>query len=325
MNDVAKRAGVSIATVSAVVNRSSYVSPVLTKRVKQAIVELDYSVNHIARSLQTRASHTIGMLIPSFASPDPFFGQVVEGAEAVLMRKGYCLIIGQTHNQASEQDRYLEVFRSRMVDGLLIFLSPGDVPVLKKMVEQRHPVVFLGRLPEFEADAVASDIALGTEMAVSYLISRGHQRIGLVTVGPSLSVAAGRLDGWRRALKRGKLPADEEYHYAGALSSATGMKAAEVLLSLPKPPSAIFADDLVLATGIIQTLIERGLRCPEDVEVVSSDDAEWLNAFRPPVSTVVQPSQEIGRLGAEMLLRRMRNPRRAFERVLLPPGLRIRR
>lgn len=324
MHDVAKRAGVSIATVSAVVNRSSYVSPVLTERVKEAIAELDYTVNHMARSLQTRSSHTVGMLIPGFASPDPFFGQVVEGAEGVLRRKDYCLILGQTHNQASEQDRYLDAFRSRMVDGLIVFLSPGDDTLLRRMVAQRRPVVFLGRVPGFESDVVASDIAHGTAMAVRHLVARGHRRIGLVTVSQSLSVATGRLDGWRRALRRAALPVDEAYHVSGELSSETGRQAANMLLDLPQPPSAIFADDLVLTTGIIRVLIERGLKCPDDVEVMSSDDAEWLDAFRPPVSTVVQPSCEIGRLGAELLLRRIRYPRRAFERILLRPELRIR-
>ncbi len=324
MNDVARRAGVSIATVSAVVNRSTYVSPALTKRVKEAITELDYTVNQMARSLQTRSSHTVGMLIPGFASPDPFFGQVVQGVEGVLRHRGYCLILGQTYNQAKEQDRYLEAFRSRMVDGLLVFLSPGGDTVLRRMVEQRRPVVFLGRIPGFEADVVASDIAYGTAMAVDHLVRRGHRRIGLVTVSQSLSVATGRLEGWRRAMRRTSLSADECYHFSGELNSETGRQAAETFLGLPAPPTAIFADDLVLTTGIIRLLIERGLEIPGDVEVMSSDDAEWLDAFRPLVSTVVQPSCEIGRMGAELLLKRIRHPRRPFERILLRPELRIR-
>jgi len=325
MQDVAKRAGVSIATVSSVINRSAYVSPALAKSVKQAIAELDYTVNHMARSLHTRSSRTIGMLIPGFASPDPFFGQVVQAAEDVFRRKGYCLLLGLTYNRTSEQDRYLEAFRSRMVDGLMVFLCPGDNVTLRRLVEHHRPVVFVGRVPGFDADIVASDIALGTKLAVEHLISKGHRRIGLITVNHSLSVAEGRLDGWRRALGRAGLPADENLHCAGDLTSESGYRATTELLKLPSPPTAIFADDLVVTTGIVSAMTKLGLRCPEDVEVMSSDDADWLNDFRPAVSTVVQPSTDIGRIGAEMLLRRIRYPKRAFERVMLKPKLHIRK
>ena len=113
--DVAKRAGVSTATVSAVLNRSTYVSPELTKRVKAVAEELDYRINHLARSLQIGRTNTIGMLIPLFGTPDPFYSQVVQGVEDVLRKKGYALILGQTHNSVEEQSRYISAFRSRFV------------------------------------------------------------------------------------------------------------------------------------------------------------------------------------------------------------------
>src|SRR5262245_24928320 len=210
--DVAKRAGVSTATVSAVLNRSTYVSPELTKRVKVAAEELDYRINYLARSLKIGRTNTVGMLIPLFGTPDPFYSQVVQGVEDVLRKKGYALILGQTHNSVEEQSRYISAFRSRYVDGLLLFQAPGEDNELRKFVADKKPIVFVGRIPaELRGDVVATDIARGTELAVEHLIGKGHKRIGLITVRESLSVRSGRMEGWRRALGAHGLAPDERY------------------------------------------------------------------------------------------------------------------
>lgn len=193
--DVARQAGVSIATVSAVLNKSSYVSPELTRRVKQAVNEMDYTINHLAHSLQTRETRTIGMLIPEVGNPDPFYGQVVRGAEDIFRRKGYLLILGHTYNRLAEQSRYLAAFRSRLVDGVLLFQAAGEDEELNRMIAKKRPIVFVGRVPSgIGADIVATDIVAGTQMGTERLISRGHRRIGLLTVGSSLSVAAFRVE-----------------------------------------------------------------------------------------------------------------------------------
>jgi LacI family transcriptional regulator len=323
--DVAKRAGVSIATVSAVLNKTAYVSPELTQRVKTAVGELDYTINHLAHALQTRSTRTTGMLIPDVGAPDPFYGQVVRGAEDVFRKKGYLLILGHTYNKVEEQSRYLTAFRSRLVDGVLLFQAPGDDPELDRLIQASKPIVFVGRVPSgIKADIVATDIQYGTRMAVEHLYAKGHRRIGLVTVAASLSVSSFRLAGWRAALKHHGLPIDETYVVAGELASETGSQATAQLLGLAEPPTAIFADNLVIATGILRTLQERGLECPRDVEVVSSDDAEWLDVFRPPITTIVQPSYQLGQKSAEMLLKRIRHPKRQHEKLLLRPELKVR-
>jgi LacI family transcriptional regulator len=323
--DVAKRAEVSIATVSAVLNRTAYVSPELTKRVKQAVEEMDYTINHLAHSLQTRVTRTIGMLIPDVANPDPFYGQVVRGAEDVFRKKGYLLFLGHTYNQVEEQSRYLSAFRSRLVDGILLFQAPGEDSELDRVVKAKKAVVFVGRIPKgLQADIVATDILHGTQLAVKHLLQKGHSRIGLVTVAASMSVASLRLEGWRATLRRHGLPVDEQYVVGGELSSEAGRIAALNLLDLPQPPTAIIADNLVVATGIVRGLQERKRRIPEDVELVSSDDAEWLDVFRPAITTIVQPSYELGIQSAELLLKRIRHPQRAYQKILLKPELKVR-
>jgi LacI family transcriptional regulator len=323
--DVAERAGVSIATVSAVLNKTAYVSPELTKRVRSAVEELDYTINHLAHALQTRSTRTVGMLIPDTGAPDPFYGQVVRGAEDVFRKKEYLLILGHTYNKVAEQSRYLTNFRSRLVDGVLLFQAPGDDPELDRLLETRKAVVFVGRVPAgIKADVVATDIQYGTRMAIEHLYTKGHRRVGLVTVAASMSVSSLRMAGWKKALAQHKIPIDESYVVSGELSAEAGSQAAAQLLGLAAPPTAIFADNLVIATGILRTLQDRKLRCPEDVEVVSSDDAEWLDVFRPPITTIVQPSYELGVRAAETLLKRIRYPKRAQVQLLLRPELKVR-
>jgi LacI family transcriptional regulator len=323
---VAKRAGVSIATVSAVLNKSKFVSEELTGRVLDAAAALDYQINHLARSVQLGSSRTVGMLIPSFATPDPFYAQVISGVEDVLSRSDYALLLGQTYNEVSRQSRYLKTFRARLVDGILLFKSPGEDVELRRYLSQGKPTVFVGRIPEqVEGDVAATDIAAGTRMGVEHLLKRGHRRIGLLTVALSTSVQLSRLAGWQQALHAGGLPANEEYHCSCSLSAEGARQATADLLKRSPRVTAIFADNLLLVTGILQELRERRISCPKEVEVMSSDDAGWLDVFEPSISTIVQPSYELGRTAAELLLKRFKHPNRKFRKVLLQPSLKVRR
>jgi LacI family transcriptional regulator len=325
MRDVADKAGVSIATVSAVLNKSAYVSPELAKRVNEAVAELDYTINHVAHSLQTRSTRTIGMLIPDVANPDPFFGQVVRGAEDALRAKGYLLFLGHTYNKVEEQTRYLAAFRARLVDGVMLFQVPGEDSELDRLLQARKPVVFVGRIPkDIKADIVATDIKLGTQLGLRHILQKGHKRIGLITVAASLSVAAFRIETWRAQLRKCGVMPDERYIASIELSFDSAARAAAELMRLPDPPTALFADNLVVGAGAVRGIQDAGRCVPEDVMVVSSDDADWLDAFRPAITTIVQPSYDLGTRAAEMLLKRIQHPKRPYETVLLKPALRVR-
>ena len=323
MNDVARRAGVSLATVSAVLNQSSYVSPELTARVNQAAKLLDYRINALARSLKQGWTQTVGMLIPTFGAPDPFFGEVVQGVETTLRLRDYSLLLGQTHNQVAEQSRHIAAFRARLIDGLFLFQTPGDDPELTKFLADRKPVVFVGRVPsEIQADVVATDIEAGTYMGVRHLLEKGHRRVGLVTQRDSLSVREFRLKGWHAAYADMGVSPAAGLHAEGELTVEGGYAATMDLLHGPEQVQAIFADDLILTIGIVRALQERGLT--GKVEVLSSDDAEWLDVFHIPISTIVQPGYEVGVRAAGLLLERLRDPSRKYETILLRPHLKIR-
>lgn len=321
--DVAKLAGVSTYTVSSVLNRSAYVSPELTVRVLKAVEDLEYTPNALARGLQTRRTKTVAMLIPDIGSP--FYARVVRGVEDRLRKDGYSLLIGNTYNDVREQSRYLGVFRSQQADGFLLFIAAGDEMEAERLVEQRKPAVFIGRTPRsFEADTVTADNVLGTRLAVDHLIAAGHRHIAIIVGQKTLSTSADRIEGWRKSLKKAKLSADSSYIGEGDWSAESGYAEATRLLGLTPRPTAIFAANFLMMTGVVRALKEKGLRCPQDVEVASSDDSEWLDVFDPPITTVVQPSYTMGERAACLLLDRMAQPDRSFERVVLKPELNVR-
>jgi len=321
--DVAKRAGVSTYTVSTVLNKSAYVSPELTLRVQQAVRELDYTINGLARSLQTRRTHTIGMLIPDIANP--FYAKVVRGVEDVCKRDGYSLVLGNTYNDPDEQSRYLATLRSKRVEGFLIFVAAGDETEVAALVEKHVPVTFLGRRPRtFDADTVTADNRRGTRLAVDHLIGNGHRRIAIITGQFSLTANRDRLAAWKQSLRRAKLPVDPSHACEGDWTADSGYHHAGMLLDGSNHPTAIFAANFLMMTGVLRALQERRLACPGEVEVVSCDDSEWLDVFQPPISTIVQPSYDMGIQGAELLLKRIHQPNRKPEKIVLQPELKLR-
>ncbi|MCC6590764.1 MAG: LacI family DNA-binding transcriptional regulator [Bryobacterales bacterium] len=322
--DVAKRAKVSTYTVSAVINRSAYVSPELTERVLLAVKELDYTPNELARGLPTRKTRTIGMLIPDIANP--FYGKVVRGVEDRLREDGYSLILGNTYNNAEHQTRYLNLFRAKQTDGFVLFPSAGAEQEIERLVTAKRPVVFVGRLPKaIAADSVTADNIKGGRLVTEYLVKQGHKRIAIASGQRTLSASADRINGWRQALRKAKLPVRDEYIGEGDWTAESGRTLTHQFLNLPEPPTAVFAANFLMMTGVLRALRERNLTCPDDVEVVSSDDSDWLDVFGPPISTVVTDSYAMGYQAAELLLKRIEKPGRKPQNVLLSPELRVRK
>lgn len=321
--DVAKRAGVSTYTVSSVINESAYVSPELTKRVRKAVRDLDYTPNALARGLQTRKTRTVAMLIPDIGTP--FYGRVVQGVESRLHQADYSLMLGNTYNKPDEQARYLSVFRSQQVDGFLMFLAAGDEGEPQRMVKAKRPMVFIGRAPRsFTGDTVTADNVKGTRLAIDHLIAAGHKRIAIITGQASLSTSADRVDGWRKSLRKHKLAAPAALIGEGDWSAESGYTVARKLLELSPRPTGIFVANFPMMTGVLRALKQRNLQCPEDVQVISSDDSEWLDVFSPAITTVVQPSYAMGEQAADLLLKRMQQPSRKFQTVVLTPELNVR-
>jgi LacI family transcriptional regulator len=161
-------------------------------------------------------------------------------------------------------------------------------------------------------------------MAVAHLAAKGHRRIALVNGQEGLSSSLERVSGWKRALKKAGGGAPSEYVYHGDWTASAGHAAAFQFLDLEKPPTAVFTANFLMMTGVLKAIQERKLQCPSDVEVMSSDDSEWLDVFQPRISTVAQPSYEMGTESAKLLLKRIKSPNRRFEEIVLQPQLVLR-
>ena len=324
IRDVAARAGVSVATVSAVLNESKYVSPELAERVRESASALDYRPNSLARSLKKLRSHTLGLVLSDITNP--FFTTLVRAVEDTARAAGYALLLGNTDEDSVREQTYVELLRSRQVDGLMLVASAGDHPYLPALIAAGLPLVCVDRsLTELGADSVLTDNVAGAYQAVAHLLALGHRRIGIVTGLPGITTTDQRLEGYRQALGEHGVPFDPALVREGDSRVDGGARRADELLALPERPTALFVTNNLMTIGAMRAIDARGLRCPEDVALIGFDDFEWASVFRPRLTTVRQPVYKIGQAATRLLIRRIEGQRTGAAReILLPPTLIVR-
>lgn len=306
LKQVAVMAGVSTATVSHVLNNTARVSPRLREQVLKVVRELNYQPNALARSLVTRRSNVVGMVITDIMNP--FYGALTRGAEDVLARVGYTLLVGNSDGNPEKEEAYYRTFLAKRLDGLLLISCPTEYPpaYLPRHNAEETPVVLMNRnYPGVRADLVMADSEEGSCTAVAYLLEMGHRRVGVIT-GPAQHVSSQqRLLGYKRALHKHRLPVEDELIREGQFDVKSGYEQAKWLLNLPNRPTALYSFNAAMSMAALRAIFDFGLRCPEDVALVSFDDIEWFDLIRPRVSAVAQPSYEIGSTAASMLLKRI--------------------
>jgi LacI family transcriptional regulator len=324
MLDVARAAEVSVATVSAVVNGTGIVSPRLTARIEETIRTIGYKRNAIARSLKMGTTRTIGLMVADITNP--FFTDVVSVIQAVLLRAGYAVMLCCNDEDPGMQNDQVRLLLDRMVDGLIVSVA-GDGAALKEILAKANvPVVLIDRTCEgFESDAVVLDNTQAAFEATSYLIGLGHRRIGYVSGSLETSTGRERLAGYRRALEAAGIPVLDDLMRLGHYREAEAHHAATQLLTLAERPTAIFAANNLMVIGVMKAIRDLGLACPEDVSVACFDDFPWSSVFKPQLTTVTQPVQEIGEQAARMLLDRLAGSRdEPPRRIMLRGTLAIR-
>jgi LacI family transcriptional regulator len=239
---------------------------------------------------------------------NPFYGAVTRGAEDVLAREGYTLLVGNTDGNFQKEEAYYQTFLAKRLDGLLLITCPTEYPpaYLSRHNSEETPVVLMNRdYPGVRADSVMADSQEGSCRAVSHLLDMGHRRIG-ITTGPAQHVSSQqRLLGYKRALHEHRVPVEDDLIREGQFDVKTGYEHATWLLSLRDRPTALFAFNAAMSMAALRAIFDLGLKCPEDVALVSFDDLEWFDLIRPRISAVAQPSYELGATSAQMLLERM--------------------
>jgi LacI family transcriptional regulator len=327
IKEVARRAKVSVGTVSNVLSGVVPVSPRLRQRVRAAIRELDYHANQVARSLKVKQTNMLGMVVSDITNP--FFPQLVRGAEDAALKQGYLLILFNTDDRVERERQVLSVLRSRRVDGVLLVVAPGDGDVshIRRTIEAGTPVVSLDRIPPgVTLDSVSVDNVKGAQVAVRHLITLGHRRIAIITGSLALQTASDRLKGYRLALQEAGLEEDPELIVEGDFRQGKGYRLGKDLLLRHRRPSGLFVSNGMMTLGVLQAMEEIGLTCPADVALTSFDDLPLAAAFRPHLTAVAQPAYEIGYRGAELLIRRIRGELTGKRPVsiVLEPELKIR-
>lgn len=327
IHDVARLAKVSIATVSAVVNKKGRVSPELTERVQKALEALDYQPHQLARSLKVQQTRTIGVVIPDVTNL--FYAEVVRSVEDTARGNGYSIILCDSNEDPAQETTNLDTLYAWRVDGVL--LAPADGQTSQdRLTRRRFPIVFIDRItPGFVGSAVVTDNFDGAYQATRHLISLGHERIATIVGRLDFSNGIDRLEGFRKALQEAGLLLRDEYLPKGDFQLESGYRCGMQLLRLPSPPTAIFSGSNKMTLGLMRAVSELGLNCPRDVSILGFDDFDWAANFSPRLTTVAQPTDEIGKEAMRLLAQEMqdfRSPGRNGEHriVVLKPELRVR-
>jgi LacI family transcriptional regulator/LacI family repressor for deo operon, udp, cdd, tsx, nupC, and nupG len=325
LKKVAEKAGVSIATVSRVINNSPNVNPQTRIRVEKIIKELKYSPNRVAKRLRNRnaSSNLLGVLIPDIQNP--FYVDVLRGIEDVAYMNKYALIVCNFAQDDTKESMYLDILQSESIDGLITAPTHEKDQKVINLVKGGLPIVCVDRgLLNVDVDVVLVDNRKGAYTAVNYLAKKGYKRIAYISGIPKIPSSRDREQGYKDALKDNNLTVYDELIKYGDSRHESAVKLCAELLSLPEPPDAIFTGNNLITLGALETIHTRKLNIPNDIAIVGFDDMYWSISLNPPLTAVRQPAYEIGKCAAEQLISRINNPERATSNMILKTELMVR-
>ena len=325
IRDVANLAGVAPITVSRVVNGADSVAEVTRLRVRQAIDQLHYVPNSLARSLRSRQSHTIALIVSDITNP--FWTTVARGVEDTAAENDYRTILCNTDENPAKETNYLNLLVERRVDGVIIAPATPEKKRLALLKQLKVPCVLIDRrVKGFRADSVYGDSHTGAQLLIDHLIDLGHQRIALINGPSTISTAQDRADGYRASLEAHGVAVDESLIFQGDFKQDSGYRLVKQALTCDPRPTAIFAANNFIALGVLQALQEAGLHVPEEIALVCIDDVPYLSAIDPFLTVAVQPAYDMGAAAARLLVERLTTRRTGKTReVVLAPHLIVRR
>jgi DNA-binding LacI/PurR family transcriptional regulator len=307
IDDVAKKAGVSKSSVSRVLNGNfEYMSEKMKTKILKAIEELNYSPNSLAQSLKNKTTKVIGIILSDISNP--FWSEVLKGAQEEACRSGYGLMVSSSNEDSEVEKDNIMMLKTRQVDGIVVNTTGTNNELFKSLLEENFPFVLLDRLSgEMKADSVTVNNVNGAKQAVQSLINYGHERIAIL-LNPlgNKSPRVERLEGYKLAHKANGLHIDDSLIKICDPSNGSGAQAIEELLLQSDPPTAIFTTNETLNLEALSGIKKAGLRVPEDVSVFGYDDFPWIPFLDPPLSTVAQPAYEMGVKAVALLINKLK-------------------
>jgi LacI family transcriptional regulator len=311
--DVARRAGVSVSTVSHVVNGTRPVRPETTRLVEEAIAATGFAPNSIARSLARQATNSVGIAISAISNP--YFSDMICAIESECARLGLMVFLSDTRDDPDQELRVVQALHQRRADGIILAASANPERALRYLDDAGTPCVMVDRLPARRFDQVGVHNRQAMMMLVEHLIGHGHSRIGMIAGHPGFATTLERIDGFRTALRRHAITPEPALLAAGNGSVEEAAAATRRLLALDARPTALATGNNLATIGAMRAIREAGLRVPADIALVGFDDFEWADSFEPRLTVVAQPCQEIGRRAAALLVERITHgeaPRRTI-------------
>lgn len=314
IKEVAEAAGVSTATVSRVLSNGAHVRPEVRKRVQEAVDRLGYRPNLVARSLRSQHTSTLGLIVSDIRNP--FFTSISRAVEDTAYEQGYSILLCNTDEDSEKEAIYLNLMQDANVAGI-IFSPTRQMAANFSSLALTIPIVVVDRtIKGADVDAVLLDNEEAGSRLTTHLIENGYRRIAAIC-GERSTTGRERRTGYEQALRaHGLSPAAELMTYVPP-KPESGYAAARAMLDLPQPPDAFFTTNSLLAEGTLQAIRERGLMIPNQIALVTFDETTWASLVQPPVTLIAQPTYEIGRTAAELLLQRVADPSRATRQVIL--------
>lgn len=326
MVDVANEAGVSITTVSHVINQTRYVKKETRDKVLQSMKKLNYQPNALARSLRKKSTNTIGIVISDINNN--FFTEIVRACEDNAYKNGYNIILCNTDEDPAKEELYINILLSKQVDGIIISPTCCNTEYMGRLISSRKPVVFIDRFIEgLEVDFVGINNVRATYDAVNHLVKMGHKRIALVSSKENLSSISERIEGYKQAILKNMLEYDEDLfiHIDGGESKPEEVRKKMVdFLKNNELPDCILSLNNIMTLGVVSALKDTGLKCPEDVAIMGIGDFYWAGSFEPNITAMKLPAYEIGYKATKILLSKIKKSNKNITSNKLPAQLIVR-
>ena len=304
IKEVAEKASVSTATVSHVINNTRHVEEITRRSVEQAMQQLGYQPNSLARSLRSGETKTIGLIVPD--ASNLFFADIARRIENLGYESGYSVILCNSDNNLAKQHNYVNTLIAKRVDGV-IFISAGESNEdLEQLANSNTPIVVADRVvPLRLADVVLLDNEDAGYVATKHLLDLGHEKIGCITGPSDVSPSMQRATGYRRALQERNLPIRKEYIIPGDFTFLGGSERMAALMKLDDRPSAVFVFNDMMAIGAISSARRLGMQVPEEISIIGFDNIELARATSPALTTMAQPTQELAEIATSRLIKKM--------------------
>ena len=324
IKDVAKLAGVTPAVVSRVINKDKTlnIKEDTRERINKAISELNYKTNLIAKSLRTKSSGTAAIVIPDILNP--FFHQMIKGAQNFFTNKDISLLLCDTNDDEALEKKYIETLFNQQIDGILFSTANYNKDIAEYMEKFNINYVFVNRGSNGKKLSVKADDQNGAKIATEHLISLGHKKIAHITGDIYTDTGFDRLTGFRNTILENNITLDPEYIVQGKYKENEGYLGAKKLLSLNNPPTAIFTANDLIAIGAIKAILEAGLKIPEDISIIGYNDIWVSSSINPPLTTIKSPLFDMGYFGAELLYNIIKGNEKKLKNIVLPVELIIR-